>query len=96
MIFQHVVDEALIAGDFLLLAAKMPIVVCGMLSLAKQFIRFRAEGATHLQCIVVIESIDAADIEAARGDNVDLVPFRDMLVCCVCVLNPQYSIALLP
>ena len=67
---------------FLVPAAKIPIVVCGTLSLAKQFIRFRVDGETHLRCIVVIESIETADIEAARGDNVDLVTFRDMLVCC--------------
>ena len=62
-------------------SAKMSIIVCAKLSQAKQFVRFRAEGGTNLQCIVVIESIDTVDIEAARSDNVDLVSFQDMLVC---------------
>lgn len=59
--------------------SKMSIIVCAKLSQAKQFVRFRAEGGTNLQCIVVIESIDTVDIEAARSDNVDLVSFQDML-----------------
>ena len=67
----------------LMSSAKMSVVVCAKLSQAKEFVRFRAEGGTQLQCIVVIESIEQADIEAAREENVDLLSFEDMVVCWV-------------